>query len=281
MFEWCLELQLKAVAFVAFALIATGIIATALFIPQGAAIIPLNVNYVVGEKMVYDATSSAVYFFGDSNSDSLRNFIPDNVSSSYQLSVEVTDFDGQFYTLNYTTIVQHDDKSMCYSIIDRMNKTGYSCFLFHFANQSGGMPFGIKRSLVQLLSNSEVRVGESVTVPFPSSILSPGITGNITLTFRGFEDLTVPAGTCRVFRVDVGTGDQGLNYDIPAGTWLGSNPNSSSTIQIKMDSQIYLEYGTMRQIKSIMQQIVTQQSTTMNFTVNMENNMTLKEQLRP
>ncbi len=274
-------MQLKAVALVAVAITSAGIIAMALVVPQGAAVIPLNVNYAVGEKMVYDATSSAIYFFGDSNSDSLGNFLPSNVSSSFQLSVEVMDFDGQFYTLNYTTSILHDNSSYGYSIIDKLNKTGYSSFLFHFANQTGGMPFGITRSLVQLLSEPEVRVEDCITVPFPTSIQSSGITGNITLTFNGLEDLTVPAGSYRVIRIDMGTGYQGLNYHIPAGIWPSSDPNFSSTTQIKMDSQIYLEFGTMRQIKSITQQTVTQQSTTMNFTVNMENNMTLKEQVRP
>jgi hypothetical protein len=275
------KLQPKTVVLIAVTIIAAGIISITLFIPQGTEAIPLSANYVVGEKMVYDATSTAVYYFRGSNLDNLGNFVPSNVSSSYQLSIEVMDFDGQLYTLNYTTTILHENSSYGYSISNKMNKTGYSSFLHHFANQTDGMPFGITQSLVQLLSKPEVRVGTTITVPFPSSTLGSGITGNITLTFKGFEDLTVPAGTYRVFRIDVSTGDQGLNYHIPAGIWLGSDQNYSSTMQIKMDYQVYLEYGTMREVKSTTQQTVTQQSTTMNFTVNMENEMTLKGLLRP
>ena len=41
---------------ITFALIAIVIVVVALLIPQGAAAIPLNVNYVVGEKMIYNTT---------------------------------------------------------------------------------------------------------------------------------------------------------------------------------------------------------------------------------
>jgi hypothetical protein len=42
--------------YVVAAIVAVAVIAVALLIPQGAATIPLNVDYEVGEKMVYDTT---------------------------------------------------------------------------------------------------------------------------------------------------------------------------------------------------------------------------------
>src|ERR1700693_4062002 len=42
--------------YAAIAVLAIVIVAVAFFIPQGTATIPLNVNYVIGEKMVYDST---------------------------------------------------------------------------------------------------------------------------------------------------------------------------------------------------------------------------------
>jgi hypothetical protein len=48
-----------------------------------------------------------------------------------------------------------------------------------------------------------VKVGDSVTVPFPSANVSFGITGTLTMTFGGIQEITVPAGTFKVFRIDV------------------------------------------------------------------------------
>ena len=49
--------------YIAIAVVAIVIIAVAFFIPQGGATIPLNVDYVVGEKMVYDTTMTMTIQF--------------------------------------------------------------------------------------------------------------------------------------------------------------------------------------------------------------------------
>ncbi len=261
----------------AIAIIAVVIIAVALFIPRGAAVIPLNVNYIVGEKMIYDTTVTGAYDFGDSGSGFV---IPSNISFSPQQTMEVMDFDGQYYTLNHTTTMGVGSNSYSYSILEKVNKTGYSSYFFNWGNQTTEIPSGITGGpyLTQLLSKPEVRVGDTLTIPFPSSILGSAITGNVTMTFKGFEDLTVPAGTYRVFRIDVGTGDQGVSYHIPVGS---SSLNFSSSVQMDMNYQVYLEYGTMRQIKSTMLETMSLQSTMINYKMNMTMTMVLKQDIKP
>ncbi len=261
----------------AIAITAAVVIAVALFIPRGAAIIPLNVNYVVGEKMIYDTTVTGTYDFGDSSSGFV---VPSNFSFSPQQTMEVTDFDGQYYTLNHTTTLGVGNKSYSYSILEKLNKTGYSSYFFNFGNQTTEIPSGITSNtyLTQLLSKPEVRVGDTLTIPFPNTILGSAISGNVTMTFKGFEDLTVPAGTFRVFRIDVGTGDQGLTYHIPVGS---SSLNFSSSMQMNMNYQIYLEYGTMRQIKSTMLETMSLQSTLINYKMNMTMSTILKQDIKP
>ena len=47
------------------AVVAIAIIAVAFIVPQGAASIPLNANYNVGEKMVYDTSATVSYDLGN------------------------------------------------------------------------------------------------------------------------------------------------------------------------------------------------------------------------
>jgi hypothetical protein len=262
----------------AIAIIAAVVIAVALFIPRGTAVIPLNVNYVVGEKMIYDTTVTGAYDFGDPG---LGFVVPSNTSFSPKQTMEVMDFDGQYYTLNHTTTMGVGNNSYSYSILEKVNKTGYSSYFFSFGNQTTEIPSGMTGStyLTQLLSKPEVRVGDTLTIPFPStSLLGSGISGNITMTFKGLEDLTVPAGTYRVFRIDVGTGDQGLSYNIPIGS---SNLNFSSSVQMTINYQVYLEYGTMRQIKSTMLETMSLQSTKISYKMNMTMDMVLRQDIKP
>ncbi len=262
----------------AIAIIAAVVIAIALFIPRGAAVIPLNVNYVVGEKMIYDTTMTGTYDFGDPG---LGFAVPSNISFSPQQTMEVMDFDGQYYTLNHTTTMGVGNNSYSYSILEKVNKTGYSSYFFNFGNQTTEIPSGITGTpyLTQLLSKPEVRVGDTLTIPFPNtSFLGSAMSGNITMTFKGFEDLTVPAGTYRVFRIDIGTGDQGLSYNIPVGS---SSLNFLSSMHMDMSYQVYLEYGTMRQIKSTMLETMSLQSTSVNYTMNMTMDMVLKQDIKP
>ena len=74
------------------------------------------------------------------------------------------------------------------------------------------------------------------------------------MTFRGFEDLTVPAGTYKVFRIDIESNNLSLNYSPSVSD---SNLELKTNMNIDMNYEIYMEYGTLRQVRSIMQQTVS------------------------
>jgi hypothetical protein len=263
------------------AVIAVALIAVALFVPLGQAVIPLNVDYTVGEKMVYDSTITGSYDSAVPPGTSM--LIPKNTTINSQQTIEVTGFDGEYYTLNHTMTMNLNNKPISFSMIEKMNKTGYSAYLFNIGSTQQEVPNNGLTStsyLAQLLNQPEVKVGDSVNVPFPTGNSSLGITGSLKMTFKGIEDLTVPAGTYKVFRIDITSNDLRMNYQSPLSGLSNFTP-ANITISMDMNYQIYIEYGTMRQIKASMQESVSTQSATMNYAMNMSMDMTLIEHTKP
>jgi hypothetical protein len=267
--------------YVVASIVAVAVIAVALLIPQGAATIPLNVDYEVGEKMVYETTMTMTFNDPDlTGTYAVMGWFNDTSVSAKQ-TVEVIAFDGEYYTLNQTTTMMLFDKPLRFSMLQKMNKTGCSTYLFKIGGREHEIPdtsFDSNSYLVQLLNRSEVKVGDSIDVQFPSAISNMGVTGGLTMTFRGIEDLTVPAGTYKVFRIDITSHDLSMSYN-PSMTTTGMNLTTNTNIDL--NDQIYMEYGTLRQIQSTMQETVSLQSSMMNYTMTLSTAMTLTEHIKP
>ncbi len=242
------------------------IVAVALLFPQGAAAIPLTADFQVGERMVYNTVITGTGL------GAISNMTMDSTQT-----VEVVDFDGAFYTLNHTTTMDILGKPLNFSVLETMNKTGYSTFMLNLgdSSQASFTSTGISGDsyLTQLLNKSEVKVGDSITVPYPSALSSIGIKDNLTITFEGIEELTVPAGTYKVVKVSITTGN--MHLEVPSVNMSGST---------EMNYTVFIEYGTMRQIKSTMQETVSYQSSTyqaLNYTMNLSMDMTLNQHTKP
>jgi hypothetical protein len=262
------------------AVVAVAVIAVALLVPPGTATIPLNVNYEVGEKMVYDTTMTLSYQGLDSALTSDLMGALNDMSVNAQQTIAVIDFDGEYYTLNQTTTMTMGGKPLSVSILQKMNKTGCSTYMFNAGGteqEVSDTSFG-NTYLTQLLSKSEVKVGDSIDVPFPGTVSSMGVTGGLTMTFKGIEDLTVPAGTYRVFRIDITSHDLSMSYN-PSMTTAGMN--LSSKMDMDVNFQMYMEYGTLRQVKSTMQETLSLQSSMMNYTMTLSLDMILSQHIKP
>jgi hypothetical protein len=98
--------------FVAMAVLTAVIVVGALLIPPSAAAIPLNVDYAVGEKMVYGTTVTATIQIQNSSflSDLLGEAGNQTAVINGESTIEVVSFDGQYYTLNQTVTTQLGDK---------------------------------------------------------------------------------------------------------------------------------------------------------------------------
>jgi hypothetical protein len=252
----------------------------AFLIPQGQATIPLNVDYTVGEKMVYDSPMSMTIDTGRSSFGGSTGPKPINISS--QQTIEVMSFDGENYLLNHTTTMNALGRPLSYSMTEKMNKTGYSTYLLDVGSIQQEIPSGGVTSntfLAQMLSKPEVKVGETISVPFPNSNQYLQTTGDLTMTFSGVEDLTVPAGTYRVFRIDLSSSN--LKISLNPSAIYSPAVSSDVSMNLNLNCQIYLEYGTLRQIKSSMQETGVYQSSIMNMTANTSMDMTLVQHIKP
>ena len=267
------------------AVIVIVVVSVALMIPQGAASIPLNVNYNVGETMVYDTTVNVGFNFGNSSllsglSGLLNN---NNVTATGQETLQVVSFSDPYYTINQTVSMNVDNFPISYSNLETMDNTGCSTYFANFGGSSEGADLTNPASnyyLAQLLDKSEVKVGDSVTIPYPAlpANLSSDfqISGSITLVFKGFQDLTVPAGTYKVFRVDITSNDLTMSMNSLSSSTLGSNLSMTANLNY----QLYFEYGTMRLIQSDMQENAQLQSSTLSYTVGYGIDMTLNQDIQ-
>jgi hypothetical protein len=242
------KLNRKMTALVA-AVAVIAIVIVALLIPQGAAIIPLDVNYVVGEKMVYQINQEITML------DSAPPFTnaQANVIFNSTCTVEVKDYDGEFYTLNRTYVFTSETKPFGTqnSFVQKISRQGYTINAYGSSSDNGtDNPF-----LVGILNRTEVHVGDTWTVPVTSVSQSGTNSGNITLTFRGFEDITVKAGTFHVFKVE---SQSNMTMTFTPQTAHGIQ---TSTLAISQNGTMYMEANTCRQIKSNVQQVVNAQST--------------------
>ncbi len=274
--------------YAAIAVIVVVIIAVALLVPHGAAAIPLNADYEVGEKMIYD--SKITMAFENPSLSAIMGQTPTSTSVDATETVEVVDFDGEYYTLNRTTTMNLNtpplnNKPISISMIEKMNKTGYSTYIMNLGGTTQALPdIGSTGNsfLVQLLNKPEVKVGDSITVPYPSfDLLGMDVTGDLTVTFGNIEELTTPAGTYKVFKIDMTSNNIKITVNTPPAATSSPYALTDISMNCEMNYQVYLEYGTLRQIQSNMQQTAVFQSSLMNYTIQFTTETALNQHIKP
>jgi hypothetical protein len=81
-----------------------------------------------------------------------------------------------------------------------------------------------------------------------------------------------------VFRIDLTSNDLKLDLSKLQTTATADLLNG---IKMSITSQMYMEYGTMRQIKSTMQENMIYQSSILNATISLSADMTLNQDIKP
>ena len=235
------------------AIVVIVVIAVALLIPQGAATIPLSVEYTVGEKMVYNMIETVTIQMANSSLPAeYSGYSPYETDINSTEIVEVVDFDGEYYTLNHTITATLGHMPVSMAFIEKVNKTGYTgYFTLGGTEQLWASNMSTDPFVTALLDKPEVKVGDSWQIPMNSGNSNVSMTGEMTITFGGIQDLTVPAGTYKVFRIDVSSNNLSMKINIPTTT----NTSIQNTMKINISGQIYIEYGTCRRIESNMQMI--------------------------
>ncbi len=269
-------------------IVAVAIILVALLATPGVSAIPLNVDFEVGEKMIYSNDMSLSMSLGNSSLLNLGSLNSNtSLTASGTKTIEVLAFDGQVYTLNSTSTIEALGQSVSFSVIEKMNKTGYSTTLFNLG--SATMEMSSSNGLTnyeyftQLLSQPQVKVGDSITIPYPTSNLTSNtqVSGELVLTFKGFQDLTVPAGTFKVFEVELTSRNLAMTVQMPeSGESFSIMPNSM-TMNMDLTYTMYFEYNTMRQIKSSMQATASLDASIISYSITANIDTTLKQDIKP
>jgi len=221
------------------ALIITGVF----FAPKETTATQLSTEYIVGEKMIYASTTTTTY---DSTDPAIAEKTTQPMPLDFTETVEIIAFDGQYYTLNHTTITA----VQTFSWLEEISKTGFSNHLVKFNSPwEETLNGGISNIsyISQLMSKSEIKTGDTHTTPYSGSEFK---TGELKLTFRGYEDLTTSAGTFHVFKVEMTSEN--------LSTHLGNentDPHGISTIVLNYT--LYIESGTTRLIKSTIDHTIT------------------------
>jgi hypothetical protein len=257
--------------YAAIAIAVAAVIVIALLIPQGAAIIPLSVEYTVGERMVYDMTETMTMQMSNSTSGAALGLGGANTSVTMDLptTVEVVDFDGEVYTLNHTSTMELLGKPVSFSYLEKVNKTGYTTILFSGATEALGASLGSQDPvLTGILGKPEVKVGDTWEIPMNPSNASIGITGSLVLTFKGIQEKTVPAGTYKVFRVDMTSKDVGMQ-------------TSALSTTMSVNGEYYVEFETGRQIENNMQMTIKSQVMGVDTSITMSASTTLVQHTLP
>jgi len=256
--------------YAAIAVAVAAVIVIALLIPQGAAIIPLSVEYTVGERMVYDATQTMSMQMSNSSIGSALGLGSNNtLTMNSTTTVDVVDFDGEVYTLNYTSTMSLLGKPVSFSYLEKVNKTGYTTILFSGATEALAPSIGSQDPvLTGILGKPEVKVGDTWEIPVNPNNASVGITGSLVLTFKGIQDITVPAGTYKVFRVDMTSQDIGMQ-------------TSAVSTTMSVNGEYYVEFETGRQIENNMQMTIQSQVMGVDTSITMSATTTLVQHVLP
>jgi hypothetical protein len=241
------------------------------------ATIPLNVEFVVGEKMVYDTTTSKISQTNNNADNSSSSSLTGESVDSTKDILEVLDFDGQSYILNHTVTTSNASSTLT-SFQQKIDKIGISTYFVEIGNQSvnisnAGSYAYVSNVIEKLTDKPQVRVGDTWRIPYETR---SGVetSGDLIVTFYGFENLTVPAGTYNVFRV--GIKSENLNYH-----YTSSNNGFNANVAENFNVQMYLEYGSLRQIKWTMQDSISAEAPMNELSGNYLTEMVLVDHIIP
>lgn len=249
------------------------IVLAALLIPQSfGSQIQLSLNYKVGERLVYDTTSTVT---GQQTGIGVAAS-PQTLNTTE--TIQVLSFNGENYTVNET--VGATSLTPQISLPLNISKASY---YNNFICPGGPIIFyniTSNPTLASYAAKTQVNVGDVWQIPVNTGNASLGLTGEVTLRFTGIQDLTVPAGTYKTFKVDISSSNLTMHYN-PA--YMSSiHLAFSGNYTLQMTGTTYLEQGTCKLIKADLTQqgTITQEnagnaaSTTITSTIHTEKILT-------
>ena len=265
--------HLKLYALFAGLVLITAVIA-GFFIPNGVGSpLELNLNYAVGDHMVYETTNRVTNQIVNT-SLSLPG-ITDSQSFNSTITIDILSSNSENYVINETitanpNIFSHPLPPITLNI----TKARYCD---NFLAPGGPLIFSNSSNptVSAYLAQSSVKVGDVWNIPVNTGNSSLGLTGEVTLTFAGIQELTVPAGNFQTMRIEVTSNVLSLHTD---GSSIIKIPNGMT---LQLNGTSYVEQGTCRLIKADLTQLTTTNTPGIGTTSTLYTEKTLIEYTKP
>jgi hypothetical protein len=251
------------------------VILAALFIPQSSGSpMDLSLNYAVGEHMVYDSTNIVTNQMVNA-SLSLPG-ITNTQSYNSTLTLDIIGSSTDNYKVNETIATSPDLFS--HPLPPLTLNVSKASYFNNFMAPGGPLIFYNSSSnptISAYLAQPTVKVGDVWKIPVNTGNASLGLTGEVTLTFAGLQDVTVPAGTYKTMRIEVTSNTLSLHSD---GSSIIKIPNGMT---LQLNGTSYIEQGTCRLIKADLTQLTTTNSPGIGSTSTLYTEKTLVEYTHP
>jgi hypothetical protein len=205
-------------------------------------VMPLVYDYVPGERFTYNMTLNVTSTVGPLSGQ--------NLSETGTMTMDIISFDGENYTIEETTALSMPflNSTQTTIVTFEVNRTGFVSNV----NGSAGLQ-QLSSWLGNFLSafeKNETEAGQTWQIPLSALNTSNStfaFSGNLTETFGDIQNFTVPAGTYRVFNIDISGNNLSLVMNSPPPL------NASIFESFTANGREYLEYGTNRMIEMSMQ----------------------------
>jgi hypothetical protein len=233
------------------------LLASIIMVPPGQGkSMNLGLNYTVGESMVYQSTitlnQTAVNGILELQIGYLTG-LGGTAHTNFTETLEVIGETSQYYTVNYTLWDRPETNLHLPALKLNVTKDSYYQNLLASDGYQIFYNYTSNPTLTAYLTSGSVAVGDYWILPINTNNPNQGLTGEITLTFTGFQDLTVPSGTYRVMHIEIQSNTLTVHSDNNTIT-----PLPQGTLQF--NGTTYLEDGTCRLIKADLTQATTMTS---------------------
>lgn len=215
-------------------------------IPQGLGeTIPYVHSYTVGQTLNYSVSVSL-------------SAAGQQASETGTFGMHIVSFDGENYTIGETThyeVQGGPSQDSSYTIM--LNKDGQivggsnlpSNVESVYSMMQGTPNFGLA------LNRTEITVGETLHIPLNVANSTFSMSGTMNCKVASVENVTVPAGTYKTFKLEISTSDVHVSSQ---GVDIGMNLNG----------QVHLEYGTCQLVDLNMQVTANSGGNSMSLTIN-------------
>ena len=251
------------------------LVAGVILVPPGR-LMDLSLSYSVGERMVYQTTTLIQSYTVNQTLENQPGGLTglngvESVNST--TTMDVVALNGNVYTVNQTEVNQPDLVHLPTLPLNVSKTSFYNNFI------APGYPQIFNNNtdpkVLAYLAQSSVKVGDVWIIPVSTGNSSLGLTGQVTLTFVGIEEVNVPAGSYKIMRIDIASDMLQVHSD---GTGILTLPQGMT---LQFNGTTYVEQSTSRLIKSTISAETTFNVDGVNRTAMMYTEKTLVEHTKP